>query len=89
MQNTRIHVRLLLVSVLLLSLGAVATVHAQPSSEEPSSEDVTEAEGAGFFAIGTHFTDLAPLNTRLENAGYPTFASETISIGGGGSEHDD
>ena len=43
-----------------------------------------EARGAGFFAIGTQFTDLGPLNNRLADAGYPTFASETVSLGGGG-----
>lgn len=83
MRNTKSHVRLL-VSILLLGVGAVTTVHAQTSPEAPPSDDTTEAEGAGFFAIGTHFTDLAPLNNRLDEAGYPTFASEMISIGGGG-----
>jgi hypothetical protein len=84
MQTSRMHVRVFLASVLLLGLGAVATVHAQTSPEDPASDEVTEFEGAGFFAIGTHFTDLGPLNSQLSSAGYPTFASETVSIGGGG-----
>ncbi|MFB6278570.1 MAG: hypothetical protein ABEK75_03620 [Salinibacter sp.] len=84
MQTPQTHVRRLLASVLLLSLGAVATVHAQTSPEDPASDEVAESEGAGFFAIGTHFTDLGPLNSQLSSAGYPTFASETVSIGGGG-----
>ncbi len=84
MQNTRTYVRLLLVSVLLLGLGTAATVRAQTAAEKPVPEDTVEAEGAGFFAIGTHVTGLGPLNDQLSNAGYPTFASEMVSIGGGG-----
>lgn len=84
MHNPQTHIRRLLVSILLLSLGAVATVRAQSSPKGPPSKDVVEDEGDGYFAIGTYLIDLTPLNDRLDNAGYPTFASEMISIGGGG-----
>ncbi|PSQ88166.1 MAG: hypothetical protein BRD30_07570 [Bacteroidetes bacterium QH_2_63_10] len=77
--------RLALFSVLLLGVGAIATVQAQERSDDVSSEDPSmEEQGAGFFAVGTQFTDLGPLNNRLADAGYPTFASETVSLGGGG-----
>ncbi len=83
MQNNPLF-RLFLASVLFLSLGAIATVQAQaPDGDAPSPESSTE-EGAGFFAVGAQFTDLEPLNNRLAEAGYPTFASEMISLGGGG-----
>lgn len=74
----------LLVAALLLSLGAAPAVHAQTSPDTSASKEAGGAGGAGFFAIGIHSIDIASLNTRLENAGYPTFASETLSIGGGG-----
>lgn len=40
--------------------------------------------GAGFFAIGTNVADTGPLNDRLRAAGYPTFDSALLSVGGGG-----
>ncbi|MCS3827156.1 hypothetical protein GGP85_002624 [Salinibacter ruber] len=77
--------RLFLASLLFLGLGALTTVHAQATNEDPpGDEPVAEEQGAGFFAVGTQFTDLAPLNDRLGGAGYPTFASEMVSLGGGG-----
>ncbi len=77
--------RLFLASLLFLGLGALTTVCAQDIDEDaPSDEPVAEEPGAGFFAVGTQFTDLAPLNDRLSGAGYPTFASEMVSLGGGG-----
>ncbi|CAM3514340.1 hypothetical protein [Salinibacter ruber] len=77
--------RLFLASLLFLGLGALTTVHAQDTNEDaPGDEPVAEEQGAGFFAVGTQFTDLAPLNDRLGGAGYPTFASEMVSLGGGG-----
>jgi hypothetical protein len=86
MQNTRFSslFRLVLASVLFLGLGALATVQAQDHDPGGSSTEAMEAQGAGFFSIGTQFTDLEPLNSRLADAGYPTFASEMVSIGGGG-----
>jgi hypothetical protein len=87
MQNPRSSFlfRLVLASLLVLSLGALATVQAQdPDAGTPADESAIEASGTGFFAVGTQFTDLNSLNNRLANAGYPTFASETVSLGGGG-----
>ena len=87
MQHTRSSslLRLLLVSLLFLGLGAFATVHAQDSGGEAhADESATEERGRGFFAVGTQFTNLGPLNDRISGAGYPTFASEMISLGGGG-----
>ena len=85
MQNTRTHslFRLLLASVLLLGVGAFATTQAQAPDDPPSSSSA-EVEGSGFFAIGTQFTDLGPLNDRLSGSGYPEFTSETVTLGGGG-----
>ncbi|MFB6232374.1 MAG: hypothetical protein ABEL04_14590 [Salinibacter sp.] len=78
-------VRLLLASVLLLGFGALATVQAQDPDEDESEERMAPGNGgAGFFAIGTHVADFGPLNDRLEEVGYPTFATETVTIGGGG-----
>lgn len=74
----------LLLGALLLSLGAAPAVHAQSSPDTSASKEAGDAGGAGFFAIGIHSIDIASLNTRLDNAGYPTFASTTVSIGGGG-----
>ncbi len=72
-----------------MGLGAFATVHAQDTDGgAPSDEPVAEEQGTGFFAVGTQFTDLAPLNDRLSGAGYPTFASEMVSLGGGGLQLD-
>lgn len=77
--------RLFLASLLFLGLGALTTVCAQDIDEDaPSDEPVAEEPGAGFFAVGAQFTDLARLNDRLSGAGYPTFASEMVSLGGGG-----
>ena len=89
MQHTRFSslLRLALASILVLSLGAIATVQAQDhdhGDDDPAAESAMEERGAGFFAIGTQFTDLGPLNSRLTDAGYPTFASEMVSFGGGG-----
>lgn len=76
---------LFFVSLLVFGAGALTTVHAQDADEDASAASpASEEQGAGFFAIGTQFTDLAPLNDRLRNAGYPTFASEMVSLGGGG-----
>ena len=84
MQNSSLF-RLLLASILFLSLGALVTVQAQtPEDEAPSTEPPKKEEGAGFFSIGTQFTDLGSLNNRLAEAGYPTFTSEMLSLGGGG-----
>lgn len=78
-------VRLLLVSILLLGLGAVAVVHAQaPDHDPPPAASSTAAEGGGFFAVGVQFANLGPLNDRLDEAGYPTFGPEMVSLGGGG-----
>ena len=77
--------RLFLASLLFMGLGALATVHAQDADEAASDgAPVVEERGTGFFAVGTQLTDLAPLNDRLSGAGYPTFASEMVSLGGGG-----
>jgi hypothetical protein len=85
MRHSRTTVRLLLASVLFLGLGALTTVQAQdPDEEEPEKRMASENNGAEFFAIGTHIANLGPLNDRLEGAGYPTFATETVTIGGGG-----
>ncbi len=76
--------RLFLASLLFVGLGAFATVRAQDTDGgAPSDEPVAEEQGTGFFAVGTQFTDLAPLNDRLSGTGYPTFASEMVSLGGG------
>ena len=85
MQNTRTHplVRFILASMLLLGVGAFTTAQAQAPDAPPSSS-TTEVDGSGFFAIGTQFTDLGPLNDQLSRAGYPEFTSETVSLGGGG-----
>ncbi len=87
MQNKRPPslLRLILASLLFLGLGALATVQAQDADADASAdESAVEERGAGFFAVGTQLTDLAPLNNRLRGAGYPTFASEMVSLGGGG-----
>jgi hypothetical protein len=87
MQNTRLSspLRLAFASILVLCLGALTTVQAQDHDHDHETENASmKAQGAGFFAIGTQFTDLAPLNDRLAGAGYPTFASEMVSLGGGG-----
>jgi len=87
MQNARSSslLRLFLVSLLFLGLGAFATVQAQDSAgDAPTDEPGTEERGTGFFAVGTQVADLGPLNNRLSNAGYPTFSSEMVSLGGGG-----
>lgn len=87
MPNTRPSslLRLFLASILLLGLGAIATVQAQDADETPpSNTSSVEEQGAGFFAIGAQFTDLGPLNSRLSSAGYPTFSSEMVTLGGGG-----
>lgn len=85
MQDTGITLSLALASVLFLSLGALATVQAQdPDDQPPTETEHAKPGGGGYFAIGTHLTNLGSLNERLSEAGYPTFASEMISIGGGG-----
>jgi len=90
MQNTRLLFPLLLATALFLGPGAVAPVQAQepdddaPSAASSMTEESMEEEGSGFFAVGTQFTDLGPLNNRLSGAGYPTFTSEMVSLGGGG-----
>lgn len=83
-RTTQTTLLLALVSTLLLSLGALATVQAQDSDDAPPSDERRQVGGAGFFAIGTNVTDIGPLNDRLRAAGYPTFSSEMVSIGGGG-----
>ncbi|MFB6248642.1 MAG: hypothetical protein ABEL97_08745 [Salinibacter sp.] len=80
-------IRLALASILFLGLGDIATVQAQDhdqNDDDPAAESPMEAQGVGYFAVGTQFTNLAPLNDRLSGAGYPTFTSEMISLGGGG-----
>jgi hypothetical protein len=51
-----------------------------PGGPHPQTVD----GGGGFFAIGVHAADLSPLNGRLQRAGYPTFSSQLLSVGGGG-----
>lgn len=87
MQHTRSSslFRLVFASILFLGLGAITTVQAQDHGDDASGAEASmEEKGAGFFAVGTQFTDLGPLNNRLADAGYPTFASEMVSLGGGG-----
>lgn len=85
MQNTRSFalLRLMFAGLLVLSLGPLGPVQAQ-DADAPTGDPVAEEPGAGFFSVGTQFTDLGPLNDRLSGAGYPTFASEMVSLGGGG-----
>lgn len=74
-----------LVGVLCLSLGVAPPIWAQETDDSPEDGGApTQSEGAGYFAIGTNVTELGPLNDRLSGAGYPTFSSEMLSIGGGG-----
>jgi hypothetical protein len=90
MQTSRSLIALLLATILLIGLGALATVHAQqqgheePRADESAHETVHSGGGAGYFAAGVQFTDLSDLNNRMADAGYPTFSSEMVSIGGGG-----
>lgn len=77
--------RLFLASLVFLTLGALATVQAQElTANAPAEEPTVEERAAGFFAVGTQITDLGPLNDHLRGAGYPTFASKMVSLGGGG-----
>lgn len=82
MQKPRSLIALLLTTVLLAALGALATVHAQ-DRDNRDARPVT-GEGAGYFATGVQFADLSALNNRLSDAEYPTFSSTMVSIGGGG-----
>lgn len=82
MSITQTRFSLALATVILLGLAVPAPAQAQEASAE--SDPSVQAEGAGYFAIGTNITELGPLNDRLSNAGYPTFSSEMLSIGGGG-----
>jgi hypothetical protein len=50
----------------------------------PPTDSTRQGGGGGFFAVGVNATDLAPLNDRLRQAGYPTFPAEMLSVGGGG-----
>lgn len=75
----------LLFGILSLSVVAVSPVPAQETDADGESPSRTEQQyGGGFFAVGVNGTDLGPLNTRLRQAGYPTFPSELFAIGGGG-----
>jgi hypothetical protein len=84
MQRSPSLVRLVLASLLLLGLGAVATAQAQRAGTKAAKGAPYADGGAGYFAIGAHSAKIGALNDRLEAAGYPTFAREMISIGGGG-----
>lgn len=85
MQSSTMPSRLVLGSLIFLALGALAPVNAQDtdSSDRQESRRVRSG-GAGFFSIGANFADIGPLNRRLDAAGYPTFSSEMVSVGGGG-----
>lgn len=84
MPSSRFPSTVAIVSVALLALGALATVRAQPEDDNETDPPGIEAEGTGFFALGVHAVNLAPLNDQLSGAGYPTFATEMLSFGGGG-----
>lgn len=75
---------LVLISALFLAVGSIASVNAQDTDESPSEDKQHVDGGGGFFAIGANLTNLDPLNDQLTQAGYPTFATEMLSIGGGG-----
>ena len=83
MQQSRSLLALLLATILLIGLGTLATVHAQDHNHEDHPPE-TINEGAGYFAVGVQFADLSALNTQLADAGYPTFSTEMVSLGGGG-----
>jgi hypothetical protein len=82
MHATRIRFALLLIAV--WGLTALGPISVQAQDGEASAPPSPEAGGGGFFALGVNATNLSPLNDRLRQAGYPTFPSELVAIGGGG-----
>ncbi|MFB6229666.1 MAG: hypothetical protein ABEL04_00795 [Salinibacter sp.] len=94
-----VHVKAILTSLvlggaLLLYAGSTATAlaqdrgsgmrHSSPTAAPAKQEAENDSDESGFLAVGTQFADLGSLNGRLEDAGYPTFGSEILSIGIGG-----
>ena len=74
-----------ILSVLGLSVLAVPPAQAQDDpSEDDSPAQTQQKGGSGFFGIGVNGLNMGPLNTRLSEAGYPTFPSELLAVGGGG-----
>ena len=73
----------------ILALGPlVATPVAFSQVDDAPSEDAPDERsvsgGGGFFAIGANAPNLGALDDALDAAGYPTFDSEMLAIGGGG-----
>ncbi|MGQ9560545.1 MAG: hypothetical protein ACUVTG_05350 [Candidatus Oleimicrobiaceae bacterium] len=64
------------VSALLLCLMAGLTTGAGARGQR--------GEGHGYFYAGTSFLDLDKLNEALTARGYPSFATQLFSMGGGG-----
>jgi hypothetical protein len=68
----------------LFLLGAPSAAAQEPPDTTGATLRHTPGGGGGFFALGVNATTLGPLNDRLRRAGYPTFPSELVAIGGGG-----
>jgi len=73
-----------LAGVLGLAVLAVPPAQAQSNATADASQPEMEKSGNGFFGIGVNGVNLAPLNDRLGGAGYPTFPTELLAVGGGG-----
>lgn len=86
MHTTRSVAVLVLVGLLGVGLTGPAPAWAQETDpgEADSSSHRADPGGGGFFAIGVHAAEIDPLNERFRGAGYPTFPSEMIAVGGGG-----
>jgi len=64
-------------------LAALALFAAAPPSGL-SAQGAEDRSGRGYFQMGVHTLDLAPLNDRLAAQGIPTFSNRFVTLGFGG-----
>lgn len=79
--------RYILTFTVLFALGALGASPAalgQAENEGSSNDSKGDRPFVGFFSVGASVTDLGALDDQLEAAGYPTFGSETLTLGAGG-----